>query len=472
MKAGAASLAAAAGLYILQASCSEGPAGTSPTDIDSVVVSPSSATVVINDTARFVATVTGQHPDHRVRWWAVHGVIDSTGLYTALGTAGRDTVRAVSVVDSTKIGTAHVAVITGIESVIVSPESATIVVGDTLRFTANVTGANPNQEVTWSTARGTIDSLGLYRTPDVATADTVTAVSRTDTTKWAAATVTVTAGQIAFMRIDTTTFVWNDDIYIGYILSDGLVNVKRLTTDPGQDLYPTWSPRADRIAFTSHNGHKPQNGLSIINADGTGETQLRAACDSASVFEPEWSPDGSRIAMGCWSGAGGIGVINPDGTGWVMLLDASGCTRCPSNPSWSPDGKKIAFSGPAGGGFDVFVMNADGSKAVNITNTGLDGQPVWSPDGKRIAFSRYKPEERRTQIWLMNADGTSQVQLTDDPIGAVDPTWSHDGTRIAYAGGCCNGPTMDIWIVNIDGSRPVNITKSPSTPERFPGWRR
>jgi uncharacterized membrane protein len=191
---GAAELAIAIGGLVLQLSCSDDPAGTGPTGVDAVSLSPGSATVVARDTVRFTATVTGQSVDRRVQWLAVHGVVDAAGLYTAPGVAGRDTVRAVSVADSTKAGVADITVLMGIDAVVVSPESATVVVGDTVRFSASVTGANPDHRVQWRTLHGVIDSAGLYTAPPVAGHDTVRAISLADSAKTRVALVLVLTG--------------------------------------------------------------------------------------------------------------------------------------------------------------------------------------------------------------------------------------------------------------------------------------
>ena len=58
-------------------------------------------------------------------------------------------------------------------------------------------------------------------------------------------------------------------------------------------------------------------------------------------------------------------------------------------------------------------------------------QPCFSPDGKKIAYVKYSSDARSTSIWIMNVDGSEQVQLTDAKKGyALNPRWSPDGTRL------------------------------------------
>jgi dipeptidyl aminopeptidase/acylaminoacyl peptidase len=101
-------------------------------------------------------------------------------------------------------------------------------------------------------------------------------------------------------------------------------------------------------------------------------------------------------------------------------------------PAWSPDGARIAFETLRDGNNEIYVMNHDGSEQVNLTqNLSPDHAPAWSPDGTRIAFESLRDGVR--DIYVMTADGTDQTRLTFGPGLNVAPQWSTDGAGIVFS---------------------------------------
>jgi len=227
--------------------------------------------------------------------------------------------------------------------------------------------------------------------------------------------------------------------------------VVQLTNNPPdyrlRDGAPAWSPDGTRIAFwTTRDGDWE---VWVMIADGRGVTRLT---NSLGQFDPAaivWSPDGTKIGF---QAGGDIYVINADGS---SLVNVTNNAAADGGPVWSPNGSKIAFWTNRDGNDEIYVMNADGSSPVNLTNNpAADRAPAWSPDGQTIAFETDR--DGKVAIYLINADGSgSAAQLISTPADDWAPVWSPDGTKIGFqAGG-------DIYVMNADGSNPVNVTNTP-----------
>ena len=118
-------------------------------------------------------------------------------------------------------------------------------------------------------------------------------------------------------------------------------------------------------------------------------------------------------------------AIHPDGTGLHRIGAFSASNHCLC-PDWSPDGTKIAYQADASSSAqdkpEVFVMNADGSGATQLTrNSVLDENPDWSPDGTRIAF--YSGRRGNAEVYVMDADGRHVTRVTRDPWYSQLPRW-------------------------------------------------
>ena len=200
------------------------------------------------------------------------------------------------------------------------------------------------------------------------------------------------------------------------------------------------SPNVDeldgsKIAFVSdRDSNNPDTmgniEIYVMNADGSGQTRLTSG--SAINCCPSWSPDGTKIALSS---------VRDDDVSrsleiYVMNADGSNRTRLTNNwyndwhPSWSSDGTKIAFSSARDGNHDIYVMNADGSNRTRLTdNSAIDLNPSWSPDGSMIAFSSDRDGKMGrwtvpNEIYVMNADGSNQTRLTNNPADDTEPSWS------------------------------------------------
>jgi Tol biopolymer transport system component len=228
--------------------------------------------------------------------------------------------------------------------------------------------------------------------------------------------------------------------------------------------------------------------LWLVNQDGTGLRKLTVTKGSRLDDEdPDWSATGAKIAFTrCAQDARcQIWTINPDGTGLTRVGRSAGDDR--SEPAWSPDGRTIALSRAWGGVrndqikfSEIEVMNANGSGLRQVTSVTTSspfsadvGQPAWSPDGKRIVFAVHNsplgdPAKGRA-LFVIDADGSGQRQLTPWSLNGEDPDWSPDGKLILFRSGSGREQHGNLYTINPDASGLKRLTRYPAPKAVFSG---
>jgi len=142
-----------------------------------------------------------------------------------------------------------------------------------------------------------------------------------------------------------------------------------------------------------------------------------------------------------------------------------------ASPEYSPDGHHILFTSDRTGDNDIFVMNADGSGAVNLSrNPALEMHPKWSPDGALIYFDSDRSGDH--EVWVMDADGSDPRQLTHSAGRDLVPLPSPDGEWLLF--NSQRSGNWDVWRVRlvadagtagrgIDAATLHNLTNHPAT---------
>jgi Tol biopolymer transport system component len=126
----------------------------------------------------------------------------------------------------------------------------------------------------------------------------------------------------------------------------------------------------------------------------------------------------------------------------------------------------IAFTSERNGNSDIYVMNADGSNQRRLTDDpAYDAWSSWSPDGSRIAF--VSTRSGNADIYIMDVDGTNPRQLTQHSADDIWPAWSPDGTRIAFPSR--RDGNFEIYVINVDGTGLQRLTNTTAA-EDFPTW--
>jgi len=162
--------------------------------------------------------------------------------------------------------------------------------------------------------------------------------------------------------------------------------------------------------------------------------------------------------------------MTPPGHKFDVHVDYRGAEpRWAEGPTPGPSAAatgKIAFTSDRDSNAEIYVMNADGTDQTNLTNNpAYDFGPAWSPDGSRIAFS--SDRDSNAEIYVMNADGTGLTNLTNNPAYDFGPAWSPDGSRIAFSSD--RDGNDEVYVMNADGSGLARLTNNP-THDGVPDW--
>jgi eukaryotic-like serine/threonine-protein kinase len=198
--------------------------------------------------------------------------------------------------------------------------------------------------------------------------------------------------------------------------------VLRLTTEPGDELDPAFSPDGQSLAYT--------NGEQVSVVPSLGGAPHVVAWGG---IEPAWSPDGTHIALR----SGGAIVVVPREGGAPRPLTAEGALPAVGRPAWSPDGAWIVFPGLRGGRGVLARVPASGGPVVAMSEEPLEVvEPAWSSDG-RWMIAAAGADDWGQELWAVPVQRSGRVEGRPVRLLAglgsyARPSLSRDRRRLAF----------------------------------------
>jgi Tol biopolymer transport system component len=278
-------------------------------------------------------------------------------------------------------------------------------------------------------------------------------------------------------------------------------NIRQLTFG-GENAEAYFSRDGQWLTFQSTREGRACDQQYVIKIDGTG---LRRVSNGQGKTTCGWFfPEGQQLFFASSHAHDSSCPPRPDPSkGYVWGLDrfdiysanrdGSGLRRLTHYDVYtaegvlSPDGQRIVFTSLKDGDLDIYTMNVDGTDVRRLTTTpGYDGGPWWSPDGTKIVYRAWHPPDSaglaeyqellaqrmvrpsRMELWVMNADGSGQRQITTLGGANFGPSWTPDGRRIVFSSNYRNprSRNFDLYLINLDGSGLEQITSH----EEFDGF--
>jgi serine/threonine protein kinase/Tol biopolymer transport system component len=221
-----------------------------------------------------------------------------------------------------------------------------------------------------------------------------------------------------------------------------LAFLSQLTSLPGEESGPTWSPDGQVIAFVSDSSGNKDLWIKRIS----GGDALQVTHDPADDYDPAWSPDGSTLAFRSNRGRGGLYTMPAFGGDAIPICDFG------YRPRWSPDGRRILFQLRRNTLIpnEIYVLDMrSGEPAKKLLAFEPGKNPFyhgdWSPDGRRVVFHT-GPYVAPTGLGILHLDPAAPpflLQFHGGPIAGIHPVWTADGRGIVYSAG-------SLWYLPLD----------------------
>ncbi len=270
-------------------------------------------------------------------------------------------------------------------------------------------------------------------------------------------------------------------------------NIRQLTFG-GQNAEAYFAPDGTELVFQRTDGEGKCDQQYVMNIDGSGMRRVshglgRTTCGyfydggrrivySSTFHSGDACPAPPDMSQGYVWGLYDFDIYTstPDGSDLRKIFGTPGYD---AEATLSPDGTRIVFTSTRDGDLEIYTMNVDGSDVRRLTHTvGYDGGPFFSHDGTMIVYRSFHPETpeavadyqrllaqnmirpSRMEVWVMNADGTDQRQVTDLGGANFAPFFLPDNRRIIFSSNHHNPQERDfeLYLVNLDGTGLTRVT--------------
>ena len=447
------------------------------TSVARIDITPATLSLSKGETGALSATAkdaNGAVLEGRAITWISHHPTVATVTAAGIVTAVAEGVAQIDASSEGQYGTANIIVTRfPVARVEITPATMSLVEGQIGALSASMYDANGafllGRAVTWSSSDASVATIDANGDVTAAGAGTVAMTAESEG-KTATVQVTVRAAQVTSVVVSPLT----QPIETGDVFS--LTAVAQDAAGRALSRTITWSTSNAAVATIAPNGQVIVRGPGTVTLTATAEgktgsvTGVADAPPAANLLYQRTTPLSSELF-----------TLNLASGGAPAKINAGNVSH---QPSVTGDGSRIAFfvSMTAQDGEiveDIFAVDRVGTNMKRLTTTaGVDNAPAWSPrpGANLLAFHRLDGTTGRSDIWVMNGDGTSQRNLTADlPIELArgEPAWSPDGQWIAFSQSRATaGPGRgSIWIMRADGSEKRQLTSHPDNGfDLHPTW--